>query len=435
MMIEAAGSVPSFPSVPSAALTALAADASPRGDAARWVVGLLTGPETGQDVDLAGRFVPSVTARPGWDFAATLAGWRAKGPFTVASYQPVAHKAWIVLAGPEEGRQTLSLTLDSDGLIRVLTLQPEVVTPEIRTWDELEEALRTPGVEHSVLAARLTAEGYDVLHASAAERPMPSASVNKLYVMRALAHAVERGELTWDDEVTVRPELRSLPTGDMQELPDGTRVPVRGTARKMIAMSDNTAADLLLDRLGRTAVERAVADSGHHDPALLRPFPDSREIFELGWGEPEVRKRWAAGDERTRRALLDGIDRPLTVRLSDLGETAHQFGVDWFMNAYDVLHVLRGLVADSERDATGTVEQIMTANPGIVVDSGRWTRVYFKAGSLPGVMMFCWLLRDHAGDTYVLVLRQRADEQKPVGDGLFLRGLGSRVIESGMLGR
>ncbi|MER5356907.1 serine hydrolase [Streptomyces sp. NPDC002785] len=428
-MIEAAGSVPS------AALAALAADDSPRGEAARWAVGLLTAAQAGQDVDPVGRFAPALTAGPGRDFAAAVARWRAKGPFTVASYQPVAHKAWVVLSGPAEGRRTLSLTLDSNGLIRMLTLQPEVVTPGIHTWDELEEALRTPGVEHSVLAARLTPEGYDVLHASAAERPMPAGSTNKLYVMRALAHAVERGELAWDDEVTVRPGQRSLPTGDMQDLPDGTRVPVRETAYKMIALSDNTAADLVLDRLGRTAVEGAVADSGHHDPALLRPFPCSREIFELGWGNPELRKRWAAGDETARRALLDGIDRPLTVRLSDLGETVHRFGVDWFMNAADVLHVLRGLVADSERDATGTVEHIMTAYPGIVVDRDRWPRAYFKAGSAPGVMMFCWLLQDHAGDTYVLVLGQQADEQKSIGDGQFLRGLGARVIESGLLAR
>ncbi|MDC0769535.1 serine hydrolase [Streptomyces sp. HD] len=429
MMTEGAGTVPS------AALAALAADDSPRGEAARWAMELLTGPDAGTDVDLGGRLVPALAARLAPDFAATLARWRAKGPFSVASYQPVAHKAWVVLAGAGEGRQTLSLTLDSKGLLQQFTLQPEVVTPEIPTWDALEEALRTPGVETSALAARLTPEGYDVLHASAAERPMPAGSTNKLYVMRALAHAIDSGELTWDDEITVRAGLRSLPTGDMQDLPDGTRVSVRETAHKMIVLSDNTAADLILDRLGRAAVEDAVADSGHHDPVLLRPFATSREIFELGWGDPELRKRWAAADEPARRALLDGIDRPLTVRLSDLGETVHQFGVDWFMNAYDVLGVLRGLAADSDRDATGTVEDIMTAYPGLVVDRDRWTRAYFKAGSAPGVMMFCWLLRDHAGDTYVLVLRQQADEQKYVGDGLFLRGLGARVIESGLLGR
>lgn len=426
-MTEATGSTPS------AVEAALVGDDSPRGDAARWAVGLLTAPEAGVDADPAARFVPAFLTGPGRDLTAMLARWRAKGPFTVVSYQPVAHKAWVVLSGPAEGRHTLSLTLDSSGLIRMLTLQPETSVPGIRTWEELEKALHTPGVEHSVLAARLTPTGFDVLHESAADRPMPTGSTNKLYVMRALVHAIESTELSWDDEIVVRSDLHSLPTGDMQELPTGTRVSVRETAYKMIAMSDNTAADLIMDRLGREAVERAVAASGHHDPALLRPFLSSREVFELGWGAPGPRARWAAGDEAARRTLLTEIAGPMTVRLSDLGETVHQLGLDWHMNAYDVLRVLEALRHDSERDASGTVEHILTAYPGVFVDRERWPRIYFKAGSSPGVMMFCWLLQDRTGDTYVLVLRQSADEQKPIGDGLLLRGLGARVIESGLL--
>ncbi|MFB8773446.1 serine hydrolase [Streptomyces broussonetiae] len=426
-MIEAAGSAPT--------LAALAADGSPLGSAARWAVELLTAPALPADEALAPRFVPAFLARHPRGLASTLAGWRAQGPFTVAEYQPVAHKGWVVLADPAGTRHTLSLTLDSNGLIRVLALQPETVVPEVRSWPELEDALRTDGVEHSFLAARLTPAGPVVLHETAADRPRPTGSAYKLYVLRALLGAVERGEVAWDDEVTVRPELRSLPTGDMQDLPDGTRVTVRETAHKMIAMSDNTAADLIADLVGREAVEDSLADSGHHDPALLRPFLSSREVFELGWGDARLRERWAAGDEAARRELLREIARPLTVRGSDLGATVHRLGLDWHMTAYDALRVLDRLREDGDRDASGTVEEIMTTYPGVSVDRERWPRVYFKAGSSPGVMMFCWLLQDRAQDAYVVVLQQAADEQKPIGDGLFLRGLGARVIESGLLTR
>ena len=426
-MIQAPGSPSAAPEA------ALAADDSPMGEAARWAVGLLTAPGlAARDVTVE-RFVPTFPPRRSDGFCATLDEWRAKGPFTVLDYQPIAHKGWVTLAGPTGARHTLSLTLDSSGLIRILTFLPETVIPEIADWQTLEDVLRTPGVDHSVLAARLTADGIEVLHASDADRPMPTGSAYKLYVMRALVRAVENGELSWDDEVTVTPELRSLPTGDMQDLPDGTRVPVRETAYKMIAMSDNTGADLIADRLGRAAVERAVEESGHHDPALLRPFPTSHEVFELGWGPQELRDTWSAGDEAGRRELLRSIARPMTVRGCDLGATVHHLGLDWHMTAYDVLHVLDGLRRDSRRDTTGTVEHILTAYPGIAVDPAQWRRTYFKAGSCPGVMMFCWLLEDADGTAHVLVLRQAADEQKPIGDGLFLRGLGSRVVNSGLL--
>ncbi|MFJ4147838.1 serine hydrolase [Streptomyces galbus] len=426
-MIEA------FGSVPSTGRTGLAADASSTGEAARWAVGLLTAARLPSEEFVAARLVPSFPSRAARPFTATLAEWRAKGPFTVRAYEPVAHKAWITLAGAAGKRYTLSLTIDSSGLIRILTLQPETVVPQVRTWDELERALSVPGVEHSVLAARLTPHGPLVLHESAADRPMPTGSAYKLYVLRALVHAIEKGEVSWDDEVTVRPELRSLPTGDMQELPDGTRVPVRETAHKMIAMSDNTAADLIADLLGRAAVEHAVAASGHHDPSLLRPFLTSHEVFELGWGAPRARAAWAQRDEAGRRRLLAEIAGPLTVRISDLGETVHHLGLDWHLTGYDVLHVLQGLLDDSERDATGTVEDILTAYPGASIDRARWPRVYFKAGSCPGVMMFCWLLVDPSGVPHVLVLRQASDRQDRIGDGLVLRGLGARVIASGLL--
>ncbi|MEU7056902.1 serine hydrolase [Streptomyces sp. NPDC046197] len=426
-MIEAPGSVPS------AAEAALAADASPMGEAARWAVGLLRGSGVPSQEALTARFVPTFPGRNAQGFSQTLAKWRTQGPFTLEAYEPVAHKGWIVLSGPGGERHTLSLTIDSTGLIRILTLRPETVIPEVRGWDDLENALRAPGVDHSVLAARLTPRGTVVLHESGADRPMPTGSAYKLYTMRALVHAIRKGELSWDDEVTVRPELRSLPTGDMQELPDGTRVSVRETAYKMIAMSDNTAADLLADRLGRDAVERSLADSGHHDPSLMRPFLTSHEVFELGWATPELRTAWVERDEAGRRELLREIARPLSVSVSDLGDTVHHLGLDWRMTGYDVLRVLKGLLQDSERDTTGTVEHIMTAYPGALIDGARWPRVYFKAGSCPGVMMFCWLLQDRAGIPHVLVLRQTADRQELIGDGLFLRGLGARVIASGLL--
>ncbi|MFG2114922.1 serine hydrolase [Streptomyces sp. NPDC048718] len=424
------------------ARAALATDRSPLGEASRWAVDLLTAPVPPAEDAVAARFVPPTPGRTPGDFLVRLREWREQGPFTVEEYEPVAHKAWIVLAGACGARHTLSLTLDSTGLVRLFTLRPETVIPYVSTWAEVEDALRTPGIRHSVLAARLapakpdspaSPAGPEILHESAAGLSMPTGSAYKLFLLRALLRAVEEGRVSWDDEVVVRPESRSLPTGDMQELPDGTRVSVRETATKMIAISDNTAADLILELLGRRAVEDSLADAGHHDPALLRPFLTSREFFELGWGDPARLAEWARRDEAGRRALLREIDGPLTVGLADLGETVHRTGLDWFMNAYDVLRVLDGLRRDSARDTTGTAERILTANPGLPVDRDRWSRVYFKAGSSPGVMMYAWLFEDAGGEAWVLVLRQSADEQKTIGDGLFLRGIGRRIAESGLL--
>ncbi|MFJ8979285.1 Cpe/LpqF family protein [Streptomyces sp. NPDC102282] len=415
------------------AQAALDADGTPLGRRTRWAVELLTAPEAPAEQDLSGAFVPVFLARHPQGFSATVEQWRGQGPFTVADYQPVAHKSWVTLEGPTGVRSTLSLTLDSSGLIRVLHLGPETVTPPVRTWEDLERALEQPGVTWSALVTRADGGAAGTLYAKDADRPMPNGSSYKLYLMRALAEAVAAGTVRWDDEVTVRPALRSLPTGDMQELPDDSRVPVRETAYKMIAMSDNTAADLIQDLLGRDAVERAVVAGGHSEPALLRPFLTSHEVFEVGWGAPEVRAEWVAADEAGRRRLLERIAGPMTVRGSDLGPTVHRLGLDWHMSAWDVSRVLTALAEDGTADPSGVVDDILTAYPGVPIDSARWPRAVFKGGSCPGVMMFCWLLEDPDGVRYTLVLQQCADDQKLIGDGQFLRGMGGRVIESGLL--
>lgn len=430
-MIDVPGSEES---ASSAAESALAEDDSPLAAQARWAVTLLTGDRPMSDEAMAGRFVSAFLDKYPQGFAATLDAWRGLGPFTLIDHQLVFHKGWLTLIGPTGVRYALTVIIDSTGLIRILHLQAEIVVPEVHSWADVDEALRMPGVETSFLAVRIEQGRRVVLHETAAGRPMPTGSAYKLYVMRALVQAVESGELGWDDEVVVRPELKSLPTGDMQDLADGTRVTVRETARKMIAMSDNTAADLIADRLGREAVERAVQDSGHHDPALLRPFLASREVFEIGWGDPALRTAWAEGDESARRQLLKQLTRPLTVRIGDLGPTVHQLGLDWRMSAYDVCEVLTALMQDCERDTTGTVESILTMYPGVSLDRGTWAKAVFKGGSCPGVMMFCWLLEGHDGVRHVLVLQQASDDQQRIGDGQLLRGIGARVIASGLLG-
>ncbi|MFD4690926.1 Cpe/LpqF family protein [Streptomyces sp. NPDC058463] len=415
------------------AQAALDGDDTPLGRRSRWAVELLTAPGAPRDEDLSESFVPVFLARHPQGFAATLQQWRAMGPFTVVDYQPVAHKSWVTLEGPPGVRSTLSLTLDSTGLIRVLHLGPEVVTPPVSVWGDLARALEQPGVTWSALVTRVAGGVTETLYAKDADRPMPNGSSYKLYLMRALAKAVAAGTVRWDDEVTVSPALRSLPTGDMQELPDGSRVSVRETAYKMIAMSDNTAADLIQDLLGRDAVERAVRDAAHSDPSLLRPFLTSHEVFEIGWGAPELRAEWVGSGEAGRRRLLERIAGPMTVRGSDLGPAVHRLGLDWHMSAWDVARVLGALVEDGIRDASGVVDDVLTAYPGVPIDSARWPRAVFKGGSCPGVMMFCWLLEDTGGVRYTVVLQQCADDQKLIGDGQFLRGMGGRVIESGLL--
>src|SRR5690606_27330832 len=93
----------------------------------------------------------------------------------------------------------------------------------------------------------------------------PTASVFKMYVLYAVAQAIEAGTLTWSEQLEITDDVRSLPSGELQNEPAGTLVTVREAAEKMIAISDNTATDMLIKRLGREQVEAAVAAAGHQN--------------------------------------------------------------------------------------------------------------------------------------------------------------------------
>jgi beta-lactamase class A len=53
-------------------------------------------------------------------------------------------------------------------------------------------------------------------------------------------------------------------SGTLQDLPDGTKLTVEQAAVKMISVSDNTAADMLLKLVGRAAVEEQVRAWSNH---------------------------------------------------------------------------------------------------------------------------------------------------------------------------
>jgi beta-lactamase class A len=97
----------------------------------------------------------------------------------------------------------------------------------------------------------------------------------------------------------------------LQNEPDGTQITVLDAATKMITISDNTAADRLINLVGRPGVEKALSTTGMSNPGLNRPFLTTRETFILvlqRW--PTLAKRYLAADEAGKRALLaNTVDR------------------------------------------------------------------------------------------------------------------------------
>jgi beta-lactamase class A len=81
------------------------------------------------------------------------------------------------------------------------------------------------------------------------EKSFPAASTIKLPILMALFQAVDAGTVRLDDTLTVRRDLIASGSGELQNSP-GAKLSVLQTATKMIAISDNTGTNMIIDKLG-----------------------------------------------------------------------------------------------------------------------------------------------------------------------------------------
>jgi beta-lactamase class A len=105
----------------------------------------------------------------------------------------------------------------------------------------------------------------------------PLASLVKLPILVTLYAEVRARRIDLAERVRYERSLRVPGSGVLQDLDDGIAPTVRDLATLMITVSDNTAADVLLARLGKDLVERTMREIGASSVRV--PF-SIRELFE-----------------------------------------------------------------------------------------------------------------------------------------------------------
>ncbi|MEO0496075.1 MAG: serine hydrolase [Pseudomonadota bacterium] len=257
-------------------------------------------------------------------------------------------------------RVPVFLSRDGNGLISGLLLRPAIalnVDPAATLQTLMDMA---PQV--SVLAST---DGRTIAEVNPQLR-LAVGSAFKLYVLAELQARVAEGDLNWRDVVELEARHKSLPSGMMQDWPVGTPLTLQTAAQMMIAISDNTATDLLIDVVGRGAMERR---SGNV------PFITTRELFHIR-GDRDLANRYLQADTiEIRRGLLAGLkDRP-DPTLGDIRPFSLDHPAEWYFSAQELCAAM-ALVADLP---------LMTAEPG-PLSRKDWKRIAFKGGSEGGVL-------------------------------------------------
>jgi beta-lactamase class A len=240
-----------------------------------------------------------------------------------------------------------------------------------------------------------------------ADAPYPTASLVKVPVLVALFDQVAKGRIALDDPLTVL-RIDQVPgSGQLQFLHNGLALTVRDAAWLMITTSDNTATNLLLDRIGIRTVWQAMEARGLprtkvHAKVFNRATslaPDSSVKYGLGVTTPaEMARLFAlladgravgpAADSQMVEMLVHNEDQTMLQRHVEGVRAAHKTGsVDaartecslWFLQSRVVACVLTRENRD-QRYALDAEPHLTLARMGAAIVAA-WPRAAVKPAS------------------------------------------------------
>ncbi len=218
-----------------------------------------------------------------------------------------------------------------------------------------------------------------------------TASTIKVPIMAETFRQVSQGKLRWDDPIELTKEKKQGGSGILFEFSDGTKIDLRTAVHLMIVVSDNTATNLVLDKVTSDAVNEYMAELGLKDTLSMRKIggggdskawlnePQNR-LFGLGRSSPRDMVRLMEMLERgeivskeasaemiailRRQQLKDGIGRGQ----SDTTPVASKSGaLDRLRADVGIVYTRRGRIAMAiyidDMPATGYHQE----NPGLAM--------------------------------------------------------------------
>ena len=346
--------------------------------------------------DQINSLLEEVSVRLGASLTGVLWQYPARDPVTLTAVADVGGLQSVV-----------SISVDGAGLISGLRLTP--YQPPPTSWGQIDIDLAPLAPDASLLVARVSPGGSCTpVHQAGSSIAQPLASMFKLFVLGALAHQIAAGRVSWTQELTVTAALKSAGSGSLQDDPDGTRLSVQQTAAKMISISDNTAADMLIHLAGRSAVQAQDLQWSDYS-GLNVPFLTTRELFLLKYVHPALANRYLSLAPGQRAAFLASSVDPLPfspAQAQSLG-TASPTDIEtleWFASPDDICRAFAGLQQLAARPGLAPLGSILSANDGgIGLDPAQWPTVWFKGGSEPGVLTLGYLATNSKGQTFVVV--------------------------------
>ncbi|MDF2703396.1 MAG: Beta-lactamase class [Rubrobacteraceae bacterium] len=200
--------------------------------------------------------------------------------------------------------------------------EPPVDPARVRAMEELDERLRSISQAHAGTHGMVVFDPYSGESASLnGDRRFVAASLSKLYALLTLYGAASRGELSLEDEITMRSsDVWAEGTGVLYRYPVGTTMTLRECARFLIKESDNTAEVMLNRYLGEKEIEAELRRIGARSTSYWIPNTTTpndillvlKAIADPSYTSPELSAEMldimtgTAFEDRLPRALPEG---------------------------------------------------------------------------------------------------------------------------------
>ena len=343
--------------------------------------------------------------------------------------------------GAPEGFVTVQSQYAGEGLITSFGVQPYGGTVQYQNDQNLtmEQAVAdymALGTENSLLVARINSAGQcEAIVEREADTPRALASVFKIWVLGAVAKALNEGVISMDQAIALDPNLLAQ-GGAINSEPAGTLFSLQDMATLMLGISDNSATDHLHALAGRARVDATVTEYGNSSPNDMLPLLSISQAFSLYRSFPlaEVRD-YLDSSEAEQQAFVTERMIPLGPVLN--GPFFHsELLVDAFVkgSALSVCNAfasLRGFDRHSEGfELIDGALGAAAAQPDIRT---HWDRVWYKGGNLLGnneqrVLTHAWFLESAEKGRYAVVALANNRVSGNI-DTFAVQSLTSRILE------
>ena len=213
-----------------------------------------------------------------------------------------------------------------------------------------------------------------------ADQPMPMQSVFKLPLAIAVMDAADKGRLSLDEEVTLTRDQLSVAHSPVAEaFPGRTDYTIEELIRAAVAQSDNTAADILLKRIGGPeALTRFFQERG------IESFRVDRYEYELqpqSVGLTEFTGQWIGSDAITEAKEQLPLDRQRAALRIYLADPRDRVSPADMVNILAMLANGQLLSPESTQKLMDILESTSTGTDRLKAGVPEGATVYHKTGT------------------------------------------------------